>query len=718
MRRLLWIGWVLCSFSLSAQTFYAKDFGAKGDGVTDDGPAIRKAMEAVSAARGASALIFDSARTYRIKTFDGTYLFNLKALQDITINGSGAVFLLDGNVRLLSLTASKNITIKNLSVDYKPLPFADGRVIAKQEQEGYIDVKINDAYDMPPLKGPTHQPQEQAYFGMLWNDGPYDLIGTHYWIADIREAFPGSSAQKTIRVKAAATFTDWDVIVPNHTRISVPVSGIAHMGPNEVVRIVESENVSLDHVNIWSAPWFAVGVTRNKGKVTFRQVNICPKPGTGRLTSAWRDGFHVSANYAQLLWEDCRVAGTNDDAFNICSMASSLVKVSSETEITIKQNFPLSIVPYHTGDLVRIYDVRNGQFLDSARVVQSTGFEQTGAPYAPEITLMLDRPVPGMHTGCQVWNLSSANPRATLRRCRISNSCRFQSSVIIDSCEIKALAWFYGNNTEGPLPSNILIKNSHLFLGRGNPTNAVVFSSNMTSNGIAAAPTTPVLANIILQNNTIDGGLHIAYAEKVCLLNNTFLLPRSNLSLAHSRHVLLRGNRLGAAEGGLYNQIHFMDESSRAATVVWPERRNDPPWLRPYHPDTPVPWEDYYGQPMDDFYWIVTRQYARLYMHQQLFVNSYLQEEQSDSIYRVKARTIAYYGKTKPHLAPVLRVPKGFIRHFRGTVINAQRDAIGRISNPGPDHPLSGMQINSTPLHDQISAQQAAGLREKRRFAR
>jgi hypothetical protein len=703
MRDIFFLWVFFLSLSSSAQTFYAKDFGAKGDGITDDGPAIRKAMEAVSLAHGERTLAFEPSRTYYIKNFKGTYLFDLTSLADITIDGGGSVFLLDGKVRFISMMSSKNMTVKDLSVDYKPLPFADGLVIAKNQDDGYIDVKISDEFDMPPLEGPTHHPDEQAYFGMLWNKGPYSFLGTHYWIADVKESFPGSNAQRMIRVKAASTFTDWDIIKPNVTRISVPVSGIAHIGPNEVVRIVESENVYLDHVNIWSAPWFAVGVTRNRGELKFKDVNICPKPRTGRFTSSWRDGFHVSANYAKLLWEDCRVEGTNDDAFNICSLASSLVKVSSDREITIKQNFPLSIVPYHAGDLIRIYDVPHGKFLDSARVVTSRGFEQTGEPYAPEITLMLDRPVQGMHTGDQVWNESSANPHTTLRHCRILNSCRFQSSVIIDGCDIKALSWFYGDNTEGPIPSNILIKNSNLFLGRGNPTSVVVFSSNMTSNGVPAPPKEPVIANIILQNNTIDGGLKIGYADKVCLLNNQFLLPRSAISLEDTRHVFLRDNSLGGAKINTLSQIRFMDEASAASAVIWADSLNDPPWLQPYNPDTRDPWNDYYGQPMNDFYWIMTRQYARLFMYKQLFRNSYLQEDQEDSIYVVKDHSIDYYGMAKPHLAPVLRVPQGFVHHFKGTVINEHLDMVGHISPGGTGDHNSGIQIYPNPAHDHIT---------------
>jgi hypothetical protein len=657
MTRLLFVSIILSSFSLSAQTFYARDFGAKGDGTIDDGPAIQKAINAISLANGQKTLVFDPGRNYYIKNINGTYLFNLKGMSDITVDGENAVFLLAGNVRFMCLESSENMTIQNLSVDYRPLPFAEGIVIAKNKHERYLDVKINDDFEMPPLGGPTHNLNEQAYFAMLWNKGPYALLGTHYWVENIIKAKPDNAAKRIVRVVAGANFTDWKIIQPHVTKISIPVRGIAHIGPNEVVRIMECEDVYFNNINIWSAPWFAIGVTRNRGNVEFKNVNICPKPGTDRITSSWRDGFHVSSNYARLLWENCLIKGTNDDAFNISSFASSVLSVNADESITIKQDYPLNIVPYEVGDIVKIYDVLNGRFLGKAKVKSSKGFVQTGVPKAPEIRLVLDRPIEDIHAGCQLWNESSANPKTTLFHCEIYNSCRFQSAIIIDSCEIKALSWFYGDNTEGPIPSNILIKNSKLFLGRGNPTSVVVFSGNMTSNGVLIAPKEPVISNVVLENNVIDGALRIAYADNVSLLGNKFLLPRSGIFLKDTRHVSLKGNSLGAKKISALSQLHFMDDSSAASTVIWPDNHNDPSWAQPDNTDIKKSRNAYYRWGMSDFDRVKPRQ-KRFLTDDGFLGNGCLQKDRGGNDYLVNKDSIRYYGMAKWRQPPLWRVPK------------------------------------------------------------
>lgn len=556
------------SLSASATTFYARDFGVKGDGITDDGPALRKAITALTHAQGENTLVFEPRSRVYVKNFKGIYLFDFQAISGLTIEGKGSVFLLDGRVRFLSLKSCSGVTINDLSIDYTPLPFADGEVVAINRAARYIDVRIAPGYAMPPLGGPTKAPAEQAYFGMLWNKGPYSLLGTHYWIKDVRLPEKGSLEQRIVRVEASPEFTDWNAIQAHVTQISVPVRGIAHMGPHEVIRVVESDNVYFNRVNVWSAPWFAVGVARNKGEVRFKEVNIVPKPGTHRLTSSWRDGFHVSSNYARLLWEDCRVEGTNDDAFNIQSFTSTLLRVKSGNTITIRQNFPLDIVPYPQGDSVSVFDPEKGIILGGAKVSTSTGFDKADHASAPEITLVLDKPIQGMNPGCQVWNESSANPHTLLRHCQIYNSCRFQSPVTIASCDITALAWFYGDNIEGPIPSHILIKNSRLFVGRGNSTAALVFSVEMTKNGVHFPSTKQAIADVILQDNVIDGQLRVSHVDHISLFRNKFLLPRSKVIFEDCRHILMKDNFLGNIEINHLNQINFLDSASRASATV------------------------------------------------------------------------------------------------------------------------------------------------------
>ena len=263
------------------------------------------------------------------------------------------------------------MTVRGFSLDFNPLPFADGTVIAKDPARRSIDVKVHDGFALPPMGGPTRK-REQAYFAMLWHQGPYSLLGEHYFVEDTREAYAGSLKDRVVRVVAAPGFHQFGRIIEGQTRISLPVRGVAHKvqghGASPAVLIEENDSVCCEDMNIWSAPLFAVNVARNRGVCVFRRFHICPKPRTTRLTSSWRDGFHVKGNYARLLWEDCRLEGMNDDSFNIATHSSRIVEVLPSKTVRIRQNFPLGFVLFEVGDTLVAYDVVGGKLLGKARV--------------------------------------------------------------------------------------------------------------------------------------------------------------------------------------------------------------------------------------------------------------------------------------------------------------------------------------------------------------
>lgn len=546
------------------------DFGAVGDGETDDGPAIQRSVAALLKLPSPRTLRFEPRRTYRILTSADTWLLRLDGMQGVTVEGQGATFVLHPRCRFLHAVGASDLAVSGVNVDFDPLPFADGTVVAADARAGTIDVRLAAGFPSPPLGGPTGE-REQAYFAMLWHAGPHSLIGEHYFLKDTLAGPPGS--ERTIRAVAAPGFGGWAGIRLGETRISLPVRGIAHRmeghGASPVFVIEETTNARFADVELWSAPLFAVNVARNRGRLVFRRFNIRPKPGTGRLTSSWRDGFHVKANRAALLWEDCILAGMNDDSFNTATH-SSVVTAVDGAAVRIRQVFPLGFVPFDPGDRVCGYRVRSGELLSEARVVAAS--EETRVDHgdpdrpAPEVTLRLDRPAAGIEPGDILWNVSSANPDTTIRRCHVTNSCRFQSPVTIENCDISALSWFYGDNIEGPLPRRVVVRGSRLLLGRGNPTIVLAFACCMTDPaGRMTVPRSPVLRGVLLEDNIIDGVLDVSDAEDVMLRRNRFVAPRSQIRITRSRRVALDGNRLGDTPLDRVEQLTISDDATRGS---------------------------------------------------------------------------------------------------------------------------------------------------------
>jgi hypothetical protein len=559
-----------------AAVLRAADFGLVGDGAQDDGPALQRAVAALRRHAPPVTLHFEAGKTYRIRSAAETWVLSLKGLRDVTLDGNSSTFVLAAHLRFIRLESCTNVVVRGFSLDFDPLPFADGVVVAKNAAAKTVDVRIGAEFALPPLGGPTGG-RGQDYFAMLWHQRPPSLIGEHYFITDTQEAYPGSLKDRVIRAWAAPDFNNFPAIREGETRISLPVRGVAHQmqgfGSSAAVLIEENQNVRFENINLWSAPLFAVNVARNSGDCVFRHFDIRPKPGTARLTSSWRDGFHVKANYASLLFEDCHLEGMNDDAFNTATLSSRVTEMLDPATIRVRQNFPHAFVPYRVGDMLAAFDTVGGKLPGRAKVIAVVEEKNRDAanpdrPVVP-LKLTLDHALPGLKSDDVVWNESSANPHTIIRRCTIRNSCRFQSPVTVEDCDITALCWFYGDNLEGPLPANVMIKNSRLRAGRGNPTLAVGFDSLITGrDGKLVTPTQPVILNVRLEGNTIDGEVNFGYVENLSLVGNRLVTPRGKLTIHDSRAVLLQDNFLGDTRLDHLEQIEVPDAATRSAVAI------------------------------------------------------------------------------------------------------------------------------------------------------
>ena len=528
---------------LSGSELAVADFGASGDGIADDGPAFARAVAALAGRPGPQTLRCANGRTYRIATGDG-WALRLDRLQRVTVEGGGATLLLAGDLRGVGIHGAHDITVRGLRIDYAPLPFAEGLVVAKDGVGGTIDVDIAPGFPVPSAGGPTRAGGEQAYFAMLWDQGPFTRLGSHCMLDDLQPA-PGATA-RTVRVRAAAGFHGYAAIVPGTTRITLPVRGIAHRrGPGAVLEIDGSSDVTIADVEIWSAPWFACTIQRNEGVVTLDRVKVRPKPGTERLTSSWRDGVHVKGNRAALRFTDCVLDGTNDDAFNIATFVSRIEAVDADT-LRVRQAYPLDDVPFRVGDKLAGYAPAGGAALGPV-TVRAADEQPDGPPgRAPLVILRLDRPLAGAVVGDLVWSMQAANPDTVLTRCVLRNSCRFQSRVTLDGCDAAAFLWFHGELPEGPLPSGSVIRRCHLRMGRGNPDLAAACSG--TLDGTVRAPMPPsayALNGLRFEDNDIAGRLELDRARDVHLIGNRFDPDYGRLTIRDCRDVVVEGGSVG-----------------------------------------------------------------------------------------------------------------------------------------------------------------------------
>jgi hypothetical protein len=530
----------------------ATEFGLHADGKTDDGPAIRALLERAQQSAGPVTLRFPEEREIYVATGTEQFVFRLDRVNHLSIDGGGSTFLIDKELRFLHATVCSNLTVRNLNVDMTPAPVVEA-VILKQQQNGRIlTVQLDRPEQAAAPGGPTREDDEQDFFGMLWFSGNYAAESSHYYIDDVTAESERHRMRGQLRIHSKEGLPPKyaNRIIPGKTRISLPVPGIAHRyGPSSMIRIDRCKGVEMEDVDVWSAPWFAFQIFRNDGTLIFRRVHIRPKPGSGRLTSSWRDGFHVKGNKGSLLFEECILEGMNDDAFNISTHAWEVTEVVAPNRLKIKQIFPIQAIPPQTGGELLVLSSDGAVRLALARITAVDGLSADdeaiylpGHRRAPVLELSLDRSLDGLEPGCVLWDSTVANPQTVIRRCRIGNSCRFQSPVTLEECDISAFVWFYSEELEGPMPSGSVVRGCTFRQGRGNDRYALSFNGWRSGSAPAQLPDPHVfpLQNIRVENNRIYGGLHIDGVYQAVLTDNKFPDGTGSSRITSSLDILIK----------------------------------------------------------------------------------------------------------------------------------------------------------------------------------
>jgi len=529
--------WVLLARCLSVASgevvLNATEFGLHADGKTDDGPAIRALLERAQQSSGPVTLRFPEEKEIYVASGTEQFVFRLDRLNHLSIDGGGSTFLIDKELRFLHATVCSNLTVRNLNVDMTPAPVVEA-VVLKQEQNGRIlTVQLDRPEQAAAPGGPTRADDEQTFFGMLWFSGKYAAESSHYYVDDVTAESERHRMRGQLRIHSKEGLPPKyaNRILPGQTQISLPVPGIAHRyGAGSMIRIDRCTHLQMEKVEVWSAPWMAFEVLRNDGELTFRRVHIRPKPGSGQVTSIWRDGFHVKGNKGNLLFEECILEGMNDDAFNISTHAWEVTEVVAPNRLKIKQIFPIQAIPPQTGGELLVLSSNGAVRLAPARITAIDGLPDdesiylTGHRKAPMLELILDRSLDGLEPGCVLWDTTVANPQTVIRRCRIGNSCRFQSPVTLEECDLSAFVWFYSEKVEGPMPSGSVVRGCTFRQGRGNDQYALSFKGWRSGSAPAQLPDPHYfpLQNIRVENNRIYGGLHIDGVYQALLSGNEF----------------------------------------------------------------------------------------------------------------------------------------------------------------------------------------------------
>tara|TARA_Y100001933_G_scaffold260132_1_gene311567 strand:+ start:31643 stop:33487 length:1845 start_codon:yes stop_codon:yes gene_type:complete len=248
-------------------------------------------------------------------------------MQGVTLDFQGSTFWFENPKTGIFLSHNTDSTIKNLYMDWDPLPYVQGRIMAIDHDKQQLHVQLDEGYDQPTDAPLTVNPKAR------WRGLIFD--------ANTRELKP--------RVIGFSLYNNWNSRTENGYQITsfrgfygikLKDSGIA-VGDDiamvrrsgRAVRIEFCHNNTMENVTLYASPFVGFVQKLGTGTATFRNVNIIRRPETNRLIACNADGINVNNMQNGPLIENCRIEYLGDDCVNVHSAYNRIVWQNNSTQL-------------------------------------------------------------------------------------------------------------------------------------------------------------------------------------------------------------------------------------------------------------------------------------------------------------------------------------------------------------------------------------------------
>ncbi len=578
------------------KVFYAKDYGAVGDGKTEDGAAITHALNAAMTYDGPATVMLEKDKTYMIEPkIDTLHVLHITDKNNLIFDGNGSTLMYTTNANQFAYVQNcANVHIRNLKVDSVEPPFTYGVVKSVDQPNKKIRVEIPE--DQPlPASNEWAQHFWKGYRGDAWwyttvidpvEDrikwgGNYDIGGV-----DAVDHIEGRLYDLTManqgRMTQASPGDRLPIYTRNHTYDVRPAYNSPYNQGN--IQIITSGDIYFENVDVYNGMWTAVNIGLCWGNVYLRGYGMRNNKEKNRIMANISDGVHTWRSRGGVIIEDCYFETNLDDVGNSKGEAAFVAnRLDDYTYNLVWDQL------YEVGDELIFVDKRNTKVISRAFVTKvvknwNNNFNITvdrKLPYATSDTSVAavfpQNEANDNSKATFAWNINATTIGTVVRNSTYVGGRRYPMllrapySIMEDNKVYNCGAGFcasdeiFKDSAEGSFPSFSTFRGNYTYQDDCIKPDYPLAVVTSRSNGNSTAS----IENFLIENNTIETKIDreaivIDHVDGLYMYNNKLINPREDGIISSVTPIIVSYSRLADFDG-----LDFSYKSNVNAAVTF-----------------------------------------------------------------------------------------------------------------------------------------------------
>ncbi|VGO14857.1 Alpha-1,3-galactosidase B [Pontiella desulfatans] len=342
-------------------------------------------------------------------------LFDLRDAENLVIEGNGAELICHGHIVPFYLKNAKNVTIKNLTMDWEYPFFSQGEVV--EVGKGYFDVR----FDLG--KYPVGIRDERLVFLNPDLPEPMDFNNINIIDPQLGRLVFKSWDEYGVGRDHTAEILEKGLVRIRSSKICSPLK-VGHVAvfqyndrssPGFVVH--RSENIRLEQVTMYHAAAFGA-IFEGSRDLYVNEVKAIRRPDSGRWYTTHHDVMHFVECRGDIHLTNCRFEFQGDDDCNIHGVYRPVVRTqNNKTLVTRLSHFQqMGIDTLYPGDTMGFHDADTLELLGEGTLVQALNRDA-----AQEDSLTFKEPLPDLDWKNVVVTLRAYDTDVKIRHNHFSN---------------------------------------------------------------------------------------------------------------------------------------------------------------------------------------------------------------------------------------------------------------------------------------------------------